>query len=271
MNAPETIPSTPRGLVLAAKVLVALCCALGAALFVGVAVDSQLRSDGSTRIDHAILVRVVDGRTAALTTSWKTVTWLGSSVTVIPLTILVVLLLLRSRHRILALYLALAVAGGALLNAIAKHVLGRPRPPLSLQLQHASGSSFPSGHTTQATATYLALAIVVGILASSQGRRTAVWAIAAIACVAVGLSRIYLGVHWATDVLAGWLLGAVWISALTLVFNRELRAADRLVVIGNHQSRPRRVRVRASGSPSARPQNLPFAHSCLNSRCPCGP
>lgn len=177
---------------------------------------------------------------------WKTVTWLGSLVVLVPLALVVVVLLVQARRRLLALFVTLAVGGAALLNALAKATIGRDRPPPRLRLQHPFGSSFPSGHATQAAATYLALGVVALMVTRSRARRGGAWAAVVIVCVIVGISRVYLGVHWATDALAGWLLGALWVTGLAVALapglpdNESLR---RLVRRSNHhrttRARPR--------------------------------
>ena len=94
-------------------------------------------------------------------------------------------------------------------------MLRRDRPPVAIQLQHPHGSAFPSGHATQVAATYFALAVVATVLTKAPTRRAATWTIATLIVFLVGVSRVYLGVHWATDVLGGWLLGSVWVAGLT--------------------------------------------------------
>jgi undecaprenyl-diphosphatase len=92
--------------------------------------------------------------------------------------------------------------------------IARPRPPQALRLVAAGGYSFPSGHTTSATIGYGLLAVLV-IRMLPVGRR---WlralptVIAVCAAVAVGFSRLYLGVHWPSDVAAGWALGVAWLA-----------------------------------------------------------
>ncbi|MEV0413546.1 phosphatase PAP2 family protein [Streptomyces sp. NPDC050448] len=94
--------------------------------------------------------------------------------------------------------------------------VARPRPPVADWAAHASGFAFPSGHATTS-------AIVAGLLAWAARRAAApatarlCWAVAACWAIAVGLSRIYLGVHWPTDVLGGWLYALTWLTAATTV------------------------------------------------------
>jgi membrane-associated phospholipid phosphatase len=208
----------------AARILVAFGVSYGIAVGLGALLHPHLRSDGSTGFDTTITNWFVQHRSADMTTWWKTVTWLGSSAVIVPIALGVIVLLLESRQRMLALFIALAVAGAALLNALVKQTIGRERPPFRLRLQHPLGSSFPSGHTTQAAATYLALALVAFLLTRSRVVRAGVCAGALVISVLVGLSRAYLGVHWATDALAGWLLGAVWVTGLAVALAPQRNA-----------------------------------------------
>jgi len=109
-----------------------------------------------------------------------------------------------------------ALIGAIVLYRVIKAIIDRPRPGVAFQaVRVVAQSSYPSGHTTQATAVFAALAL---ILLSSRGRRAGLaiaWA-AGLACVLVGLSRVYLGVHWTTDVLAGWALGLFWMATLVV-------------------------------------------------------
>jgi undecaprenyl-diphosphatase len=135
---------------------------------------------------------------------------------VIPLAIMVVVALFIRRRRWLALFVALAVGGASLLSVLTKDVIGRDRPPVDIRLQQAHSSAFPSGHSTQAAATYFALAIVVTILSQSRLLRAMTWTAATLIVFLVGVSRVYLGMHWTTDVLGGSLLGSVWVAGLTV-------------------------------------------------------
>ena len=173
-------------------------------------------SDGSTGFDSDVTRWFVGHRTPTWTDAMRGLTWLGSSVVVVPLAIAVVIALLIDRRRRVALFVALAVSGASLLSALAKYVIGRDRPPVNVRLQQTHSSSFPSGHSTQAAATYVALAIVVMILSNSRVLRAVTWTAAMLIVLLVGVSRVYLGMHWATDVLGGWLLGGLWVAGLTV-------------------------------------------------------
>jgi undecaprenyl-diphosphatase len=110
----------------------------------------------------------------------------------------------------MALFAGGSVVGGMVVSVLLKDVFQRPRPEILPHVAYAANSSFPSGHSMMSAVTYLTLA---ALLARSQERRRIkayFLLLAALLTFLVGLSRVYLGVHWPTDVLAGWMAGAVW-------------------------------------------------------------
>ena len=140
----------------------------------------------------------------------RDVTALGSTVVLTLLTIAVLGFLLIDGKRATALYVLVATSGGALLSTLAKTLVARPRPELVAHLVDVTSYSFPSGHAMSSAVTYLTL----GVLLASAQRRKRIKAyligIALTLTLLIGASRVYLGVHWPTDVLAGWALGAAW-------------------------------------------------------------
>jgi membrane-associated phospholipid phosphatase len=109
--------------------------------------------------------------------------------------------------------LAFASGGAFLLDVLAKSLVARPRPPAAWMAVPAQGWAFPSGHATQ-IALYGALAHLIAGTLSTWRSKVRVWTLAAFVALAVGASRVYLGVHWPTDVLAGWALGGAWLALL---------------------------------------------------------
>lgn len=130
-------------------------------------------------------------------------------------------LALRRAYRALILLL-LSMGGGILLSSLLKNTFGRDRPHLVPHGSWVYTSSFPSGHSMMSTITYLTLAVT---LARTESRLHIkvflIFVAAAISCL-VGVSRVYLGVHWPTDVLAGWSMGTAW-ALLCFVVMRELQ------------------------------------------------
>lgn len=127
------------------------------------------------------------------------------------------LLAIEKRFRWVA-YLAVTTGVGALLNISLKAFFARERPDLSVALRHASGYSFPSGHAMGAAVVFGALAYV-GIRRFTTWRaRSATLAIAVTCIIAIALSRIYLGVHWVTDIVAGISAGTLWVVTATLAY-----------------------------------------------------
>ncbi len=110
----------------------------------------------------------------------------------------------------MAAFVVTSVAGGFLMSTVLKDFFQRPRPDLVPHGAYVSTSSFPSGHAMLSAVTYLTLG---ALLARSQRRKSlkSYWMLlAGLITLAVGVSRVYLGVHWPTDVLAGWTAGATW-------------------------------------------------------------
>jgi undecaprenyl-diphosphatase len=173
--------------------------------------------------DRHVTSMVVAHRTPALNAAMKAVTWLGSWVALIATGVIVLGLAALKRLPWLAVGAAvIAWAGEAGAVTIAKHLVQRPRPPRELWLVTAHRWSWPSGHTATAALVFSVLAIAVGHVVPTRFIRVTMWAVAAIAVVTVAFSRLELGVHWTTDVLAstGFVLG--WLGLVVALFAAEL-------------------------------------------------
>jgi len=205
---------------------------ISAAVF-GIFLWSVLAHGGLTAADSALATDVASHRPGWLTPVVQLVTWLGSSFFIIPLGIAVGGYLWLRRHTWQPLVmLAAAFLGAAGLYDIVKPTVGRSRPPAALQVGGPDeGWAFTSGHATQSIAFYGMLAVVL-ILWWAPKRRLLVASGAAIVVLVIGASRLYLGVHWLTDVLGGYALGLAWLSlvmvASLLIEDRRRRVtADR--------------------------------------------
>lgn len=175
--------------------------------------------DGIAAFDPTISMWLARHRDLWLTAVLRVVTALGSPAILAALVIVSgVAASWRSRSRLPAA-LAVVGAGGAGLIVIAtKSVVGRDRPPTPFAIITEGGFSFPSGHATGiAVVTLLSAWLLTRWLVTSWAGRVAMWAAVACAAGAVGFSRVYLGVHYVSDVLAGWLLGAAWACTVMVV------------------------------------------------------
>lgn len=156
-----------------------------------------------------------------------TVRWLtelGGARFLLPLTALVAALLAYAGHRRRALALLFVVTGGRGLVELLKCTLGRPRPRLIDYPVEVHSLSFPSGHAGNSTVVYLAIALIAAPLIA----RTRWPAVAAIALAfVIGLTRPMLGVHWPSDVLAGWSLGLAWTLASVWMMEEWIRGDPR--------------------------------------------
>jgi undecaprenyl-diphosphatase len=145
------------------------------------------------------------------------VTALGGNAVLTLLVVGVVVYLLSVGKRGTALLVGGAVGSGAILSTFLKLGFDRPRPDLVAHLAHAYSSSFPSGHAMLSAVTYLTLGVLLARAHERRRTKIIVMTYGVTLTVLIGLSRIYLGVHWPTDVMAGWALGAAWAAAWWLI------------------------------------------------------
>ena len=176
-------------------------------------------------VDHraaAGLNRLVAGH-AAIVSVIKAVTWLGSSGVLWTVTgLAAVVLAIRRRWR-LALYLLVAGAGALTLDPILKTLVGRLRPVVADPIAYGTGNSFPSGHALGSIVCYGALYLVFLPVASGKWRRRFTVVIATL-IVAIGASRLLLGVHFISDVLGGWARGIAWLGVTAFAFELSRQA-----------------------------------------------
>jgi len=143
----------------------------------------------------------------------RDVTALGGTTLVTMITLVSVLAFLFHKKRAHALVMAGAVLAAWVSSDLFKSFYDRPRPDLVPHGAYVYSASFPSGHSTMSTAAFLTLAMLVASLEPRRRSKALALTLAGLVILGVGFSRVYLGVHWPSDVLAGWCLGATWALA----------------------------------------------------------
>lgn len=222
---PATTSVTPTAPALPRRAL-AVGTLIGALLILmSVLTVSAVTGRGATWMDRPILDWLIAHRNGTLTTLAITASDLGDTLSMTMLTVLGCLLLAWWRRWSQVALVAIAGTGAVLLVNGGKYLVGRERPPVGDRLVHVMQPAFPSGHS-------LGTIVVVGVLTAvvlSYPRNTAaritLVILSSVFIVAVGWSRLYLAVHWPTDVLGGWTLGGLWLIACLLVHHRYYPAA----------------------------------------------
>ncbi|KQU39275.1 MULTISPECIES: phosphatase PAP2 family protein [unclassified Rhodococcus (in: high G+C Gram-positive bacteria)] len=178
--------------------------------------------------DRDVLDWMVDHRSAALTDAMTVITTVGNTAGVALVTVVVALILVRRGHRHLGPGLVATVFTGWLVMNALKYAIRRTRPPVPERLVDISTYSFPSGHA-MVSATFAAavitLLVALDAFDSARKRTRAAAAVVTAATLLIGFSRVYLGAHWLSDVVVGWLLGAlVGVAGIAVVSRLSGRA-----------------------------------------------
>ena len=172
-----------------------------------------------TRLDGSIANRLngsVHG-SPLLVHGLETVSWLGKPLLLgVVVGVASVFVFWRGRRR-LALYLVVTVVVGGLVDSAIKILVDRPRPVVDHPIATAFGKSFPSGHAMSSTIAYGAVFLAL-LPALSRGRRRVALAVTIALVLAIGCSRLLLGVHFLSDVVGGYVLGVAWLAASTAAF-----------------------------------------------------
>ena len=141
----------------------------------------------------------------------RDITALGSTVVLTSAVVVVALYLWITGSPQKAAFLVGAVSLGSLVNRLLKLGFARPRPDIVAHGSYVATESFPSGHSANSAIIYLMLGMMLARVEASYPVKVYIFCVGALLTFAVGLSRLYLGVHWPTDVLAGWAVGACWV------------------------------------------------------------
>lgn len=202
--------------VLSVTLLVGLVVVVGFTAAGAAVYDAVAEHDGVSRLDQPALARAIALRTPTNTELVTAFTQLGGPVDMTIIAgLITVAMVWRWRSWMPLILMAIATGGSLLITTVGKAVVGRPRPPLSEAVPpYEYAFSFPSGHTLNSTV----IAGVVAYLLLRHLRRP--WArrltvvLAILWAVAIGLSRVFLGHHWLTDVMFGWLIGGAWVALI---------------------------------------------------------
>ena len=196
---------------------------LAGSLWAFIGISEEVVEGDTHAVDEAILLalRTPGDRSDPLGPGWveelgRDATALGGVGVLTLITLASVSFLLLKRQHRAALFVAAAIASGIALSFALKSGFDRPRPELVPHGSIVYTASFPSGHSMMAALVYLTLGALLARLQPQRRLKAFVLLLAVLVTVAVGVSRVYLGVHWPTDVLAGWAAGAAWAMACWL-------------------------------------------------------
>jgi undecaprenyl-diphosphatase len=186
----------------------------------------QVLAGETHAVDHWVLGRAALWRAEHpwLTDVMRDLSGIGSTVTLTLATLITTGYLWLVASASVALLVAASVGSGAALMALLKLAFGRLRPDIAQAAMVVPGLSFPSGHTTMAAIVFMTLGTLIASTRTRARERGYILGAAAVLTLLVGISRVVLGVHWATDVLGGWVFGAGWAMAWLLIVGAAMRA-----------------------------------------------
>jgi undecaprenyl-diphosphatase len=190
-------------------------------------IADQVLGGSTAAFDRAVILvfREAGPSSAPIGPPWlegmaRDITALGSFVVLGIVLFAVAGYLFVARKRAVALLVIVAVLGGATLNSLLKLAFARPRPDFVAPSVKVFTGSFPSGHAALSAVTYLTLAALLARTTSSRPLRVYFITVGITLTLLVGISRVYLGVHYPTDVLAGWCIGSAWALGCWLIVTR---------------------------------------------------
>jgi membrane-associated phospholipid phosphatase len=204
---------------LGVSLLLGLASAIAALLFLGWLTDEVLEGE-TRRFDDTTRTAVHQLASPGLTVAMRGISFLGSTYFLLALTIVVVVWFLQRHWQREAMLFAITMAGGGLLDVTLKHAFQRARPVPFFNLVAPSSYSFPSGHALGSFCFYGALAAILATRLRDRRIRIVIWYSSALIILLIGFSRIYLGVHYTTDVLAGFAAALIWIVVVAFVEQR---------------------------------------------------
>jgi undecaprenyl-diphosphatase len=208
------------------RILLVFLTVAGGLLLLGKAASEVIEGD-TLAFDRAVLLFLRQSSDPAMPIGpmWLRqvmidVTALGSVAVLTIITTIAAGYLVAAKKPALAAFAAGAVVGGALISTLLKFTYARTRPDIVAHLVGTDSASFPSGHAMNSAVTYLTLAVLLARAEKSATVRRYLVSMAIGLTLVIGFSRLYLGVHWPTDVAAGWIVGGLWAACCSLLAKR---------------------------------------------------
>jgi membrane-associated phospholipid phosphatase len=183
--------------------------------------DSVKAADGLSSLDEPVLDLAISLRTPQNVAVAQFITHLGGPIGLTVITVVIIVVMtLRWRSRTPFLLLAIGTAGSLLMTAVGKELVGRARPPMTEAVPpYETSPAFPSGHALNNTVVACVVAYLLLLHLTPLVWRITSMALAAVWFTTIGLTRVFLGYHWLTDVMTGWLLGLAW-TAMVITCHR---------------------------------------------------
>jgi membrane-associated phospholipid phosphatase len=208
---------------LSLSLVLGILASVGTLVFFAWLTDEVL--DGETRqFDDATRIAVHQFASPVLTKTMRGISFIGSTLFLATATVLMFVWFMKRKWRREAWLFAITMLGAAILNTTLKLTFRRPRPVPFFDLLAPESFSFPSGHSLASFCFFGALATILTARIRNRRINFFTWTIAAIMVFLIGLSRIYLGVHYTTDVIAGFAAAFIWIAVIRFV---EMQLARR--------------------------------------------
>ena len=201
---------------LSLSLLIGLATAIGALIFFGWLADEALEGDARA-FDDATRAAVHQLASPLVTAIMRGFSFVGSTIALSAGTIFVVIRFAMRKWKREAILFALTMIGAGLLNITLKLAFKRPRPVPFFNLSPPESYSFPSGHSLTSAVFFGALAAILTARIKSRRVKAAIWIVSIGMFLLIGLSRIYLGVHYTTDVIAGFAAALIWILVVRFV------------------------------------------------------
>lgn len=214
--APETLPTTAESKRRLSLALVLGLLTAAAALVLFTWLGREILEGEVLAFDEYLRALTHDLASPRLTTLMRAASLYGGPSALVPAGVLAAAAFIIKRWRRGALLVVVTLAGAGLLNALLKFSFARVRPASFFDYPLPGSPSFPSGHALYAASVFGGLAVLLTARVRSLVLRIAIWLVAISLILLVGVSRVYLGVHYPSDVLAGYAIGVVWVTAVAL-------------------------------------------------------